>query len=284
MENKQLNEIIKESYPSLSPGQKKVAEYIKAHLDEGALHTAYQIGKKAGVSETTVIRLAYALGFSGFSGLQEKIRIDWLADKHASMFDDTASNDVVEQSSIFESVIAREKNVLNQLLSQLNQNDFWEAVDKITNADVVYIASFGSSYAAGYWLYYALRQFRANVYISNPNGFIPEDVQDLSEDSIVVIFSYPRFRTETLTLMNMVKRQKVKTIAITNRQLSPVGPLADITLTTEEKVENGHNSIASVISLLEMILAGIQTRDHVHISVRQRKLEQLYSNQNLFIE
>ncbi|WP_246628988.1 MurR/RpiR family transcriptional regulator [Mesobacillus maritimus] len=66
-----LNQIIKECFSSLSPGQKRVAEYIKGHMDEGALHTAYQIGKKAGVSETTVIRLAYALGFSGFSDLQE---------------------------------------------------------------------------------------------------------------------------------------------------------------------------------------------------------------------
>jgi len=66
--------------------------------------------------------------------------------------------------------------------------------------------------------------------------------------------------------------------------LSPIGQLANLTLTTEEQIDSSHNSIASVISLLEVIIAGIQMKDEGRISSRQQKLERLYAEQGLFIE
>lgn len=284
MVEKQLNELIKESFPSLSPGQKKVAEFIKGHMDEGALHTAYQIGKRAGVSETTVIRLAYALGFTGFSDLQEKIRKDWLEGKHSYIKEVSATVETSEENQLFERVIEQERSILKQLLQQIRSEDLSKTIDCIIQAERVYIGGFGSSYAAAYWLFYSLRQFRENIYLSSPNGFMPEEVSELSKNSIIVVFAFPRYRKETIKLVNLAKKQKATVVAITNRQLSPVGQLADITLTTEEHIESSHNSIASVISLLEALITGIQKNDKDRISRRQQKLEQLYADQGLFIE
>jgi DNA-binding MurR/RpiR family transcriptional regulator len=284
MGEKQLDQIIKESYSSLSPGQKKVAEYIKGHMDEGALHTAYQIGKKAGVSETTVIRLAYALGFSGFSDLQEKVRRDWLETKQAFQTEVSATIDTTEESHLFETVIQREKSILQQLLNQGSSENLWQAIDKIVQADRIFIGGFGSSYAAAYWFYYSLRQLREQVGISTPTGFMPEDVSELTEKSLLIVFAFPRYRNETLKLVNLVKHKKAGVLAITNRQLSPVGQVAELTLTTEEKFESSHNSIASVITLLEMLIAGIHHKDGERISSRQHKLERIYAEHGLFIE
>lgn len=283
MGEKQFNQIIKEGFSSLSPGQKRVAEYIKGHMDEGALHTAYQIGKKAGVSETTVIRFAYALGFSGFSDLQEKVRRDWLENKQTSQTEVSAAIDTTEES-LFETVIQREKSVLEQLLNQGSSEDLWIAVDKIVQADRIFIGGFGSSYAAAYWFYYSLRQIRENVSISTPTGFMPEDVSEFTEKSLVIVFSFPRYRNESLKLVNSAKQQKAGVLAITNRQLSPVGQIAELTLTTEEQIESSHNSIASVITLLEVLIAGIQSKDEERISKRQQKLERIYAENGLFIE
>lgn len=284
MGEKQLNQIIKEGFSSLSPGQKRVAEYIKGHMDEGALHTAYQIGKKAGVSETTVIRLAYALGFSGFSDLQEKVRRDWLENKQTLLTEVSASIETTEESKLFETVIQREKSILLQLLSQASSEELWAAVDKIVQANRIFIGGFGSSYAAAYWFYFSLRQLRENVSISSPNGFMPEDVGELTEKSLLIVFAFPRYRNETIKLVNLAKQQKAGVLAITNRQLSPVGQVAELTLTTEEQIESSHNSIASVITLLEVLIAGIQSKDEERISKRQQKLERIYAEHGLFIE
>ena len=280
-----MNQIIKENFTSLSPGQKKVAEFITGHMEEGALHTAFQIGKKAGVSETTVIRLAYALGFAGFSDLQEKIRRDWLETKQAFQTEiSAASESIPVKDQLFESVIRQEKRILQQLLNQVSSEDIWKAVDRIVKADRIFIGGLGSSYAAAYWFYYSLRQLRENVSISSPNGFMPEDVGEMNEDSLLIVFAFPRYRKETLKLVDLANKQAAFVMAITNRQLSPIGQLANLTLTTEEQIDSSHNSIASVISLLEVIIAGIQMKDEGRISSRQQKLERLYAEQGLFIE
>lgn len=280
-----MNQIIKENFPSLSPGQKKVAEFITGHMEEGALHTAFQIGKKAGVSETTVIRLAYALGFAGFSDLQEKIRRDWLETKQAFQTEiSAASESIPVKDQLFESVIRQEKRILQQLLNQVSSEDIWKAVDRIVKADRIFIGGLGSSYAAAYWFYYSLRQLRENVSILSPNGFMPEDVGEMNEDSLLIVFAFPRYRKETLKLVDLANKQAAFVMAITNRQLSPIGQLANLTLTTEEQIDSSHNSIASVISLLEVIIAGIQMKDEGRISSRQQKLERLYAEQGLFIE
>lgn len=284
MGEKQLNQIIKEGFSSLSPGQKRVAEYIRSHMDEGALHTAYRLGKKAGVSETTVIRLAYALGFSGFSDLQEKVRRDWLETKQGSQTEVSAAIDMDKESQIFETVIQRENRILQQLLNQVSSEDLWHAVDKIVEADRVFIGGFGSSYAAAYWFYYSLRQLRENVSSSTPTGFTPEDVAELTEESLLIVFAFPRYRKETLKLVNLAKQRKAKVLAITNRQLSPVGQIAELTLTTEEQIDSSHNSIASVITLLEVLIAGIHHKDKKRISSRQQKLERIYADHGLLIE
>ncbi|MBM7587177.1 DNA-binding MurR/RpiR family transcriptional regulator [Bacillus pakistanensis] len=285
MKQKIISKIIKDRFSTLSPGQKKVAEFINDHNDEGALLTAFQLGRKVGVSETTVIRLAYALGFSGYSEMQEVVRKDWLGQKHLKDEGYPSSKEEREgEENLFTKIIDKERTVLQHLLQQNSTEDIWKAVDRFIHADRVYIGGFGSSYAAGFWFYYALKQMRENVFISSPTGFLPEDLCELSKDSVVMIFSFPRYRRESLKLANFAKKQKAQIVALTNRQLSPIGQLSDITLTTEENLNSGHHSIASVVSLLEVIIEGIHSRDCERISLRQQKLELFYTDQELFLE
>lgn len=284
MDKKTMSQLIKESYSSLSPGQRKAAEFIMEHADEAVLLTAFQVGKNAGVSETTVIRLAYALGFSGYSQMQDRIRKEWLAGKQMDYFEDDSSIENAAKENLFRRVIDQERKILRQLLDQVDEREIWKAIDALIRADRVYVGGFGSSFAAAYWFYYTLKQIRGNVYISSPNGFLSEDVCDLTDQSPVVIFSFPRYRKEALKLASFAERQDSGIIAITDRQLSPIGQLAAVTLTTDELMDSGHHSAASVISLLEVLIAGIDERDHERIAKRQQELEILYAEQERFFE
>ena len=284
MDKKTMSQLIKESYSALSPGQRKAAEFIMEHADEAVLLTAFQVGKNAGVSETTVIRLAYALGFSGYSQMQDRIRKEWLAGKQMDYFEDDSSIENAAKENLFRRVIDQERKILRQLLDQVDEREIWKAIDALIRADRVYVGGFGSSFAAAYWFYYTLKQIRGNVYISSPNGFLSEDVCDLTDQSAVVIFSFPRYRKEALKLASFAERQDSGIIAITDRQLSPIGQLAAVTLTTDELMDSGHHSAASVISLLEVLIAGIDERDHERIAKRQQELEILYAEQERFFE
>ena len=58
-----VEQLIRENIGNLSPGQRKVAEYILKNQDFFSYATLTKLSKVISVSETTIIRLAYSLGF-----------------------------------------------------------------------------------------------------------------------------------------------------------------------------------------------------------------------------
>jgi DNA-binding MurR/RpiR family transcriptional regulator len=275
-----FNQLIKERFTYLSAGQKKVASYLIEHLDEAAFKTAYQIGKKASVSETTVIRLSYALGFESFSQMQEKIQKQLLLQNHVS----ASSQDTADQDDGFKRVIENEVHILRNLLNSENVNQIWKAVDAIIKADQILIAGHYISHAAAYWFSYMLGTIRDHVSLCSPSGDFFNKFCNLTKDSVVVVFSFPRYSNETIKIAECAVKNGITLIAITDRLLSPVGRIADIVLTTEENTETGINSIASVISLLDLLIEGIGQKDQKRILDHQKKLEQLYSDFHIFNE
>lgn len=52
--------------PAFSKGQKSIASYILTHYDKAVYMTASKLGAAANVSESTVVRFAFELGFDGY--------------------------------------------------------------------------------------------------------------------------------------------------------------------------------------------------------------------------
>lgn len=283
MEQISFKLLVKEKFSQLSPGQKKVANYMIEHLEESAFKTAYQIGKKADVSETTVIRLSYALEFEGFSDMQMNIQKQFLQMNQSDLSNDDMKNEGQNEDP-FKKVIENEVNILRNLLEPSNVHEVWKAVDALMNADQILIVGHRISHVAANWFSSTLSSLRENVNLCSPAGDFYEKFSNLTSRSVVVAFSFPRYAKDTLTICECTIEHGISLISVTDRLLSPIGRIADIVLTTEENVESGTNSIASVISLLNLVIAGIYEKDQKRVQSYQQKLEKLYSNYEVFIE
>lgn len=283
MEHLSFKHLVKARFNNLSAGQKKVANYLIQNLNEAAFKTAFQIGKQASVSETTVIRLSYALGFEGYSKMQDRIQKELFTQNQvaASSRNSFLTN---EENEVFTKVIENEVHILRNLLNSANVEEIWKAVDALTEADQILIIGNHISHAAAYWFSYMLGTLRDQVSLCSPSGGFIEKFSTLTMNSVVVVFSFPRYSNETLKMAEFVTDNGISLIAITDRLLSPAGRISDIVLTTEENADTGKNSIASVISLLDLVIAGIQQKNQKMILTRQQKLEQLYLDFQVFKE
>jgi DNA-binding MurR/RpiR family transcriptional regulator len=281
MEPLPFKQLVKNRFNNLSAGQKKVANYLIENLDMAVFKTAFQIGQQASVSETTVIRLSYALGFQGFSQMQEHIQQQLLVQNQtAAAVDPYQSTD----NHVFTKVIENQVDILRNLLDSANIQEIWKAVEALTKADQILIAGHRISHAAAYWFSYMLSTIRDQVNLCSTSGGFFEKFCNLTEDSVVVVFSFPRYSNETIKIAECAAAHGITLISITDRLLSPAGRLSDIVLTTEENAETGTNSIASVISLLDLVIEGIQQKDKTRILAYQQKLEQLYTTFDVFNE
>ncbi len=69
-----INELISRidaRYGKMSKGQKRLADYVKGNYDKAVFLTAAKLGEIVGVSESTVVRFATQLGYSGYPGFQK---------------------------------------------------------------------------------------------------------------------------------------------------------------------------------------------------------------------
>ena len=60
--------------PKLSKGQKLIANYIQTEYGKAAFMTAARLGETVGVSESTVVRFATELGYSGYPAMQKALQ------------------------------------------------------------------------------------------------------------------------------------------------------------------------------------------------------------------
>ena len=70
------NELLKKlenGYKKFSKGQKKLADFIRGNYDKAAFLTAAKMGEEVGVSESTVVRFAMALGYEGYPEFQKAL-------------------------------------------------------------------------------------------------------------------------------------------------------------------------------------------------------------------
>lgn len=68
-----IYDYIKSRYLRLSKGQRKVAQFVLEQPNVIVSNIASEVGRLAGVSESTVIRFCYALDLSGYGELQSKL-------------------------------------------------------------------------------------------------------------------------------------------------------------------------------------------------------------------
>ena len=65
---------IQEKMNTFSKGQRLIAKYISEHYDKVAFMTASKLGATVGVSESTVVRFAMEIGYSGYPELQKAMQ------------------------------------------------------------------------------------------------------------------------------------------------------------------------------------------------------------------
>ena len=276
-----IEQLIREKVSFLSAGQKKVAEYILQHLDSFSYSTLAKLSKEISVSETTIIRLAYSLGFESFSEMQRTVQNDILS-VPTVIKDDS----LLDSGNFYQNIIANELHSMESWASHLNQEDMDQIVTHLSNAKKRLIVGARSSYSAALWMGTLLNQLLGNTKVVH-EFYDPhfEYLTEASEDTVVLLLSFARYTKWSLKYAQVAKNHGAKILAITDSISSPAWSLADHAVITEINLnEMGFNSFSCLYCLFDSIVAKILKSKCKSISTRLHDLEELYSDFDLFYE
>lgn len=260
-------EQIKKNYANLSKSQKKVADYIFANLEYAAMKTTVKISIEAGVSETTVIRLAYALGYDSFSAMQRQIQADVVERSRTRMMEGQG-----EQNE-YQKMLSREAALLLEMRDGgLDFAQLRNIAARIAQADHVMVFGYYGEHTAAYQLYFLLDAIRPNVHYYRENNVGFRELAELNPKSVVISMAFRPHCPGTLELVEHSKSKGPYMIAITDTPLSPIGQCSDdvVSLTVERDPETGFNCMAPVMVYNQLLLAAVKDcmRDEALYRVR----------------
>lgn len=218
----------------LSESQRIAANYLLENSSQVAFASTEEFAKGAGVSTATVIRLSKTLGYEGFQALKKALQneIQLIVPPSEKVQQTLLHMD--EEQDPFASVVEMEITYLEQAMRTLSRTELDRAVKAIASARKVGIMGLGVSRSLVYLLEFRLRRFKVDVIPMVRGGRdLFEDLHWLSEEDVLLTFSFLQPWEEGLTSLRFAKQVGITTIVITDLEASPVIPLADIALVAQ---------------------------------------------------
>ena len=266
---------------NLSTGQVEVARYIIKNPREAAFFTASQIGEKAGVSESTVIRFASALGFSGFPELRNAVQellMDHLSTLERYQDYDSSAN----STSLFEKVIDEGLTTLSLMRTQIDQGALEVLTTAIVETDTLFIIGQRSSYSLAYYLSYYLSWFMPRVDLLGVH-LANEKLSNAPENSLALGISFPRFSRWTLETLVFARQRGLATASVTSDFNSPLASQSDIVVTVPWKPLSFIDSFTAPLCMMNCVILGVSQKLGGTVDERLKDLEEIWRETGAYI-
>ena len=281
-DKKDLINQIKKKFSKLSKGQKLIAEYIINDYDKAAFMTASKIGQKVGVSESTVVRFANALGFEGYPqlqrGLQEIIKTKLTTVQRVEM-----GTQYSNEGDIIRKVLRSDMENIHYTLENIDYDIFQKVINEIFLADKIYIVGLRSSTALAEYFGFYLNMILDNVRIVGYGvSDIFEQTLRVTENDLVIGISFPRYSNRTIEALRYIKEQNVKIVGITDTVFSPLNEICNYTLTSKSNMASFVDSLVAPLSLINAIIVAVGMREKDEITKYFNKLENIWERYNIY--
>lgn len=267
---------INADYSRMSKGQKWIANYIADYYDQAVFMTAAQLGRAVGVSESTAVRFAMSLGYSGYPAFRRDLE-DNVKNRLMERQEIKSQNKRAGKSQILAQILESDRHQLEETLRQTDQNAFDEAVDIILSAKNVYIVGLGASAPLAMYLVSYLRLVRDDIHIItslNTSEIFEQMIHIGSKDTLFGI-SFPRYSMRTLKAMEFANARSAKVISLTDRVTSPMNLYSSCNLTAQVELNEIAQSLVAPMSLINALLVAMARKRKSAVARQMKTLEEL---------
>ncbi|MDO5724691.1 MAG: MurR/RpiR family transcriptional regulator [Tissierellia bacterium] len=278
---KNIYDIINEKYDTMSKKHKELAEFIRLNPDRVAFMNVKEISTNTSVSEPTIIRFAYALGFDGFrsfsKALQDGVKAKLTTLQRFNRFDTYTDDDLIH---------AALKNDLKDINTMLNEIDTKLLIDasvSIKNCRNIYILGSRSSYyLAGYLNFYLnLISLNSNLLQIGPTETMEQLINATDKDVLIAI-SFPRYTKRSSKVVEFAVSKNIKIISITDGLNSPIAKLSNIVLQSPMTMTSYIDSLVAPLALINALLLTIGKEMEIDIKGYFKELEDIWHEYDIF--
>lgn len=279
MENVDLLTRINQHYNSFSKGQKLLANYIIDNYDRAAFITASKMGRTVGVSESTVVRFAYALGYDGYPALQRSLQ-EMIRNRLTTVQRIQLTSDL-SQDEVLSTVLKSDISNIRSTIESVNTATFNTVIDHMLKARKIYVVGIKSAAPLAQFLGYYLNFILDDVCIVNSTVY--ETMLRISDKDMCIGISFPRYSSKAVEALSFARSEGAYVTAITDSMFSPIAELADSVLVARSDMASFADSLAAPLSLINALIVGAGLRRKDEVYERLDQLEGIWKSHKVYI-
>lgn len=279
----ELLQKLDEKYVKFSKGQKKLADFIHNEYDKAAFMTAARMGEEVGVSESTVVRFAMALGYEGYPEFQKALG-EVVRNRLNSIQRMEVTYGRIGQGEILTSVLQSDIEKIKMTISAIDHTAFEMAVDTLINAKRIYVIGIRSCAPLASFLGFYLNLICENVTVINSNGSseIFEQLIRINEDDAIIGISFPRYSMRTLKALEFASNRKAKVITLTDSIHSPITLYSSCNLIARSDMASIVDSLVAPLSVVNALVVAMCMKNQKEVVGTFETLEQIWDEYQVY--
>ena len=242
-------ELVKKKYIRLSKGQRKVAQFIVDNPNAVATNIASDVGRLAGVSESTVIRFCYAIDLTGFLELQQNVR-DYLMERDGVA---PSVKQAAAPKDTYVDVLTNDMNAISHISSTVDKKVLNNFAKHLLDAKDIYVLGFRSAMPTASWFHAHLLMLRDGLHFVNFDAkSIASAIAKMKKGNLLILINRERDTEDLEAVIEFATRKGVKVILIADEVEDEFKPLVSMHLSVKWP-RLGVENIA-LVSLLHAVL------------------------------
>lgn len=280
---KNLLHIIEEKRSGFSKGQRLIADYILNHYEKAAYMTASRLGHTVGVSESTVVRFAFELGYDGYPHMQRQLQ-EMIKHKLTAVQRIEVADEQIGSGEVLDKVLNLDIEKIRQTLEDTDREAFNGAVNAIVGARTVYVQGARSAATLARFIAFYFQLIFPDVRLIHTTSSTEtfEQILRVNEQDAMIGISFPRYSTRTVSALQYAKSQGAKVIAITDSADSPLAQVSDYFLQASSDMASFVDSLVAPLSLINALIVAVGLKKSEELKQTFSRLERIWEDYDVY--
>ena len=254
---------IQQIYPSLSKGERKVADYVRENMSAVLRMTIRELKDAVGVSEPTVFRFCQAMGYSGFKDFKISMAQGY-SSYNEYFFHTDAENNATELQALIRKTLYSESHVIETTMRFLDETLLEAASRQLIASRRICLFGVGTSFTICNDAQRKLTRLGLSVWTYNEFHSSMMLISTMNENDVVFCISHSGITPETGEILKIAHAKGIHTILMTSFPNTPMCKYAQIILRTYgQEVSTNRTAMTSRIGQLAVVDALYVTLVHL---------------------
>jgi DNA-binding MurR/RpiR family transcriptional regulator len=271
-----FNQVISNSYPQLTKGEKQIASYLLKNQDEAAFLSGGELANRLGLSEATVVRFARKLGYESYPGMREALQENFRRRVGHSARLRSRLDELREGGDIFEKVTVSEIDYLTEALQTVDRDQIKKAVARMIACEQLFVFGTGPSISLVHLLHQRLTRFGKQVIPLTVAGRETlEPLLLMTKKDLLFAIGFFDVNPTLQIVLDYTREVNCPAILLTDTLGSIVGDKVDIVLSAKRGPVSAFHSLVVPMTIINALLLEIANRNQQEVTENLDKLDQL---------